>query len=152
MQKSCLARQANSGASSLKSWSIHSHDKHRQGPHLSIRIVIWILPSDISIPGICQPNKNISKYWDGNAIYRATQLIDNWSWVSQIARYCRSGRWATRPATDWTPHWTPPSVQRTAIVWRSKNLPQNAGTRVDCTNAASGGMLPFATSAGIRFT
>ena len=39
-----------------------------KAPRLSIRIVIWILPSDI-----CQLNKNISKYWDGNAIYEAVQ-------------------------------------------------------------------------------
>ena len=34
-----------------------------KAPRLCIRVIIWILPSDI-----CQLNKNISKYWDGNAI------------------------------------------------------------------------------------
>ena len=62
----------------------------------------------------------------------------------------RSGRWATRPATPLTPRWTPRSVQRTAIVWRSTSLPRTARKGVDCTSAVSGGTKPFAMSAGIR--
>ena len=33
-----------------------------KAPRLSIRIVIWILPSDTVFVSICQLNKNISKY------------------------------------------------------------------------------------------
>ena len=61
----------------------------------------------------------------------------------------RSDRWATRPAMSSTHHWTQPSVPKTATVWRRKNLRRSAGRRAGCTNAASGGTKPSATSAGI---
>ena len=51
-------------------WLTHGMGRHwfarsKQDPRHSIRIVIWILLS----VSICRHNKNISKYWDGNAVY-----------------------------------------------------------------------------------
>ena len=95
---------------------------------------------------LCQ-HVSFRKYLTDPADFLNSQvsLIEN----QKLERETRWSQWATRPATSSTPHWTPPSVQRTVIVWRSRILPQNVETRVDCTNAVSGGMLPFAMSAGI---